>query len=129
MKKLSISITASLLAAGSYFLFKDTMNRIQYVRIRPTGWYLYWITRDTDYTQGARFAHGFMRTMQPIEDRPGYIPSTEGSFLQGSGYVLRWFRNYSTQVGIARVKANDLLEQMGGRELDIDIDTLRDAWL
>ena len=116
MKSWLTSITLSLLGVGAYLLFKDTMNRIQYIKLFGNR-YLYWITRDIP--QNVRFVgRGFMRT-------------TQAPWLRGYGVIVRWSPSRSTQVGFAREAPIDsLLEQLDGRVLpEVDIDKIRDEWV
>jgi Tfp pilus assembly protein PilV len=81
-----------------YMLFRQTMNRLQYVQtIR-----LYWIARDN--ATGKRLARGFMKQTAP-------------PFWQGRGFQIR-VGTYSFQIGILKRKGESLLDQMGGREMD-----------
>ena len=89
-----------------YLLFRDTMNRLQYVQtIR-----LYWIARDN--ATGKRLARGFMKQTAP-------------PFWQGRGFQIR-LGKYSFQVGILKGKGESLLDQMGGRDMDESAKEIRE---
>lgn len=75
-------LAAALIVAGIYFLFKDTMNRLQY--IGP----VYWITRDNGDISEPRICRAFMR-------------GTSAPFKVGQGVQFRLFY-YTFQIGICR---------------------------
>lgn len=93
-------IIGAAVVVGSYFLFRDTMNRLQYIATLR----LYWITRN-NAAEGTRpVAIGFMyQTAEP--------------WWQGKGIQFR-FGKYSFQVGILVRKGSGLLDQVGGRHLE-----------
>lgn len=95
---------------GLYFLFKDTLNRVQY--IGP----LYWITKDNGRYGDLVITKAFMR-------------QTAAPWKTGKGIQFR-FRKYTFQVGICRstklVKEDEgLLHAMQGRYLDDPVDAIR----
>jgi hypothetical protein len=100
-------IIALTLGVGGYFLFRETMNKIQYLeRLR-----LYWITRDNGEGQ-PRVTWAFMK--QDTEP-----------FWYGNGIQFRWGR-HTFQVGILKGKAPSLDKQLGKGWLDdIDPRTIR----
>lgn len=107
---LLLTIVTLLVIIGSYVLFKDTMNRIQY--IGP----LYWITRDNGRYGDPVITKAFMR-------------QTAAPWKTGKGVQLR-FRKYTFQAGICRatklVKEDEgLLHAMQGRYLDDPVDAIR----
>lgn len=100
-------LTILLFALGAYFLFRDTMNRLQYLGK------LYWITRDNGKPGTKHIAFdGFMRGTSP-------------PWKVGRGVQLRWGR-YTFQVGIchdgppAETELDGLLNVLGGRYLDVE---------
>ena len=96
-------------AIGAYLLFRDTMNRIQYLQsVR-----LYWITRDNGAAGTKVITRAFMRQTAP-------------PWWRGSGIQIRAGK-YTFQVGVLTSKANSLLEQVDGRELDDDAKEIR-SW-
>lgn len=96
-------------AIGAYLLFRDTMNRIQYLQsVR-----LYWITRDNGVAGTKVITRAFMRQTAP-------------PWWRGSGIQIRAGK-YTFQVGVLTSKANSLLEQVDGRELDDDAKEIR-SW-
>ena len=87
-------------AIGAYLLFRDTMNRIQYLQsVR-----LYWITRDNGVAGTKVITRAFMRQTAP-------------PWWRGSGIQIRSGK-YTFQIGVLTSKANGLLDQVDGRELD-----------
>lgn len=86
------------LAIGAYFLFKDTMNRIQYIEtIR-----LFWITRDV----GKKVAKYQPRIMK------GFMRQTHPPYWRGDGIQFR-FHKWTFMVGILKEKAESLEQQVG----------------
>jgi len=82
-----------LLGIGSYYLFRDTMNRIQYIEtIR-----LYWITRDAD-PGGPHIKKAWMRHTSP-------------PYWRGEGIEFRAGK-YTFQVGILQKKMPSLEHQL-----------------
>lgn len=100
-------LAAAVLAVGLYFLFKDTMNRLQYVATLR----IYWVTKNnavegTPLVSRARMYH------------------TAPPWWQGKGIQFR-FRNYTFHFGVLTGKAENLLQQLGGRDLDVGAKELR----
>lgn len=94
----SFVLPASLLIAV-YLLFKDTLNRIQYVeRLR-----LYWITRDTG-TKG-----------QPLVRR-AFMRQVAEPYWRGEGIEIRLGKSLTFQVGLLTVRVDSLESQIGGRD-------------
>jgi hypothetical protein len=78
---------------GGYFLFRDTMNRIQYIeRIR-----LYWATRDTA-SGGPHIKNAWMRQV-------------EAPYWRGEGIEFR-FGKHTFQIGILKEKGSSLQSQI-----------------
>jgi hypothetical protein len=93
------------LSIGAYFLFRDTLNRIQYIeRLR-----LYWITKDTGHKGVPLLAPSFMR-------------QTQAPYWHGTGVEARFFK-WTFQVGILRGKGSNPIEF---EELDVPVPTIRD---
>jgi hypothetical protein len=96
-------------ATGAYLLFRDTLNRIQYLQsVR-----LYWITRDNGVAGTKVLTRAFMR-------------QTASPWWRGSGIQIR-VGKHTFQIGVLTSRANSLLEQVDGRELDDDAKAIR-AW-
>jgi hypothetical protein len=96
-------------AVGAYLLFRDTMNRIQYLQsVR-----LYWITRNNGVRGTRVITRAFMRQTAP-------------PWWRGTGIQFRAGK-YTFQIGILTSRANGLLDQVDGRELDEDAKQIR-AW-
>jgi len=96
-------------ATGAYLLFRNTMNRIQYLQsVR-----LYWITRDNGISGTKVITRAFMR-------------QTASPWWRGSGVQVR-VGKYTFQVGVLTSRANSLLEQVDGRELNDDAKEIR-SW-
>jgi hypothetical protein len=86
------------LAVGAYFLFRDTLNRIQYIEtIR-----LYWITKD-DGKEVAAYQPRIMRS---------FMRQTAAPFWNGNGVQFR-FHRWTFQVGILTHKSDSLEYQVG----------------
>jgi hypothetical protein len=108
--------------ALAYFVFKDTLNRLQYIQTLR----LYWIVRDNGTNQMPNVTRAFMR-------------QTSAPWWRGTGIQFR-VRTRTFQVGILRERvapvnvfdmdeeAGGLLAQLGGRELDVDAKTIRKEW-
>lgn len=94
---------------AAYFLFRDTMNRIQYIQFLR----LYWITRNNATTGTPVVAPGFMR-------------QTAAPWWQGRGIQFRAGK-YTFQIGILLRRADSLLDQVGGRDMDADAKEIR-SW-
>jgi hypothetical protein len=93
-----------------YWLFKDTLNRLQY--IGP----LYWITRDNGVYGDRVVTKAFMR-------------QTAAPWKTGKGIQFR-FRTYTFQIGLCRStklsqEDEGLLHAMQGRYLDDTVDAIR----
>jgi hypothetical protein len=97
------------LIVGSYFLFRDTMNKIQYVQTLR----LYWITRNVGGKGVPLVSAAFMR-------------QTAEPWWQGRGVQFR-IGKYTFQIGILLRKADGLLDQVGGRDMDADPKEIR-SW-
>lgn len=83
-----------------YLLFKDTMNRLQYIqRLR-----IYWITRDTGVLGTPVVSKAFMR-------------QTGSPWWVGTGVQFR-FKTYTFQIGVLTHRSSDLLNQLEGRYMD-----------
>lgn len=103
----TVLVVLSVLLVGGYLLFRDTMNRLQYIGK------LYWITRDNG-VQGTRHIafDAFMRGTSP-------------PWKVGRGVQFRWGK-YTFQVGICRngppaeTELEGLLNMLGGRMLDTE---------
>lgn len=92
-----------LVVIGSYFLFKDTLNRIQYVG--P----LYWITRDNGTDNDPVVTRAFMR-------------QTSAPWKTGKGIQIRAGK-YTFQFGLCRsskLRSEDegILHALQGRYMD-----------
>lgn len=101
-------VVISGVAVGCYFLFRDTLNRLQYIQT----FRIYWITRDVCPPGTPRLALGRMY-------------QTQSPWWQGVGPQLR-IGKYIVQVGILRNKGASLLDQLGGRYLDESPKQLRE---
>lgn len=99
---------AIFVAVGAYFLFRDTLNRLQYIQTLR----IYWITRDTYPPNTPRFALGRMY-------------QTNAPWWQGVGPQIR-VGKYIVQVGVLKNKGASLLDQLGGRYLDESPKQLRE---
>jgi hypothetical protein len=101
-------IAAGITAGLLYLLFKDTMNRIQYVESLR----LYWITKNNG-EKGMPFIYkSFMR-------------QTHAPYWWGDGLQFRLGR-YTFQIGILKGKNEDLLSALEGEELDITPQEIRE---
>lgn len=103
-----IVATLSIAAIGAYFLFNDTLNRIQYIeRLR-----VYWITRDTG-TEGTPFiSRAWMR-------------QTAEPYWRGHGIQFR-VGQYTFQVGKLDDKAESLSAQISNAPSVFDSLTPKD---
>jgi hypothetical protein len=93
-----------LFLIGCYFLFRDTMNRLQY--IGP----IYWITRDIGKHKDPFLCRATMRHTAP-------------PWKTGKGIQIRFYK-YTFQVGICKTPKlkegeDGLLHALQGRFLDI----------
>lgn len=105
-----------------YFVFKDTLNRLQYIQTLR----IYWIRRDNGNVTVPNVTRAFMR-------------QTSAPWWRGTGVQFR-LGKHTFQVGILREKvapvevsdmdedAGGLLAQLGGRELNVDAKTIRKEW-
>jgi len=85
-------LLGAALGVGAYFLFRDTMNRIQYIeRLR-----IYWITKNNGRKGVPLIFPSFMRQTHP-------------PFWKGTGIQVRFFK-WTFQVGILREKGEDPVE-------------------
>lgn len=105
-----IILVMVMVTIGAYFLFRDTLNKLQY--LGP----IYWITRDNTSLTAPFISIGFMRQIAP--------PWKIGKGVQVS------YKNYSFQVGFCRKsthtdETSGILGALGGRYLDDDADTIR----
>jgi hypothetical protein len=98
---------AAVLAFLLYLLFRDTMNKLQYVQTLR----IYWITRNVPSTDKF-LCKAFMR-------------QTAEPWWNGVGYQIR-IGKYTFQAGVLTNRSNDLLDQLGGRYLAEDAKTIRD---
>jgi len=109
-------------AALAYFVFKDTLNRLQYIQTLR----VYWIVRDNGDARVPKVTRAFMR-------------QTSAPWWRGTGVQFRAGKR-TLQVGILRERiapvqvsdmdedAGGVLAQLGGRELDVDAKTIRKEW-
>ena len=105
---LMIWIILGVTLVGFYFLFKDTLNRVQYIQAVR----LYWITRDDGIVGSPVLSKAFMiQTAQP--------------WWNGKGVRLRAGK-YTFQIGVLTHRGESLLDQLGGRDLDDDARRIRD---
>ena len=100
-------VTLVFLSVGSYLLFKDTMNKLQYIQSLR----VYWITRDVGGKGVPVISTAFMR-------------QTAEPWWQGRGIQFRAGK-YTFQIGILLRKATSLLDQVGGRDLDAEAKEIR----
>ncbi len=91
MVYLGIAVILAL-GVGAYFLFRDTMNRIQYVEHLR----IYWITKNTARKGVPFLAPSFMRQTQP-------------PFWTGTGVEVRLFK-WTFQFGILQAKGSNPIE-------------------
>lgn len=93
-------IVSAVMAVLLYLLFRDTMNRIQYVQTLR----IYWITKNNANKNTKIVTRGNMR-------------QTAEPWWRGSGIQLR-LGTYSFQFGVLTGKGSSLLDQLGGRDLE-----------
>jgi hypothetical protein len=110
MIALWITIGCITISLCAYFLFRDTLNKLQY--LGP----IYWITRDNTSLNTPFISIGFMRQIAP--------PWKIGKGIQFT------YKNYSFQTGFCRKythtdETSGILGALGGRYLDDDVDTIR----
>lgn len=102
-----VTLLMVLLLIGSYYLFRDTMNRIQYIERL----HLYWVTRDTD-PGGPIMKNAWMRQV-------------EAPYWRGEGVEFRAGK-YTFQIGILKEKGADLHSQISNlTDFDPPIEALR----
>lgn len=102
-----LGVTVSVLYL-LYLLFRDTMNRIQYVEHLR----IYWITKDNGSSSMPRVAKSFMR-------------QTAHPYWWGNGIQFR-VSKYTFQVGVLRGKNKDLLEALDAEEIDMTPQQIRE---
>jgi hypothetical protein len=107
-----ILLSSLVVATGCYLLFRDTLNRLQYIG------FVYWITRDNGKKGDPFLSVGFMR-------------QTASPWKVGKGVQVR-LSKYTVQVGVCRSnksrissEADGLLHAMGGRLMEEDAATIR----
>lgn len=93
------------LLVGAYFLFRDTMNRIQYIEHLR----LYWITKNTARKGVPLIALSFMK-------------QTQAPYWYGKGVEVRVFK-WTFQLGILQGKGSSPIEF---EDLDVPVPTIRD---
>lgn len=101
-------VVALIVAVGLYLLFRDTMNRIQYIQTLR----LYWITRNDGLVGSPVVSRAFMR-------------QTAEPWWNGKGIQFR-YRTYTFQVGVLTHKGSSLIDQLGGRYMDDGARVIRD---
>lgn len=99
---ITTAIISVTLMIGAYFLFRDTLNRIQY--LERLG--IYWITRNTATNEMPRFSKAFMRT-------------TSAPYWRGRGVQVRYWR-YVTQVGRLTMRVDSLHAQISDNPTLVD---------
>lgn len=104
---ITIAIIGLALTVLAWFLFKDTMNRIQYIESLR----IYWITRDIGTPGEPHFAKGFMR-------------QTADPFWRGKGIQVR-IGKYVFQVGRLTMRVDSLASQIGRGFQDYSPKTIR----
>lgn len=91
-----------------YLLFRDTMNKIQYVEHLR----IYWITKDNGKKGTPFLTKSFMR-------------HTSEPYWWGDGLQVRFFK-WTFQFGILKGKNEDLLSALDGEDLDISPQEIRE---
>lgn len=99
---------AALVVIGGYLLFRDTMNKIQYIQTLR----VYWITRDDGVAGTPLITKAFMKQTAP-------------PWWNGRGIQFR-FRTYTFQVGALTHRGSDLLDQLGGRYMNDEARIIRE---
>lgn len=89
-----------VVALLAFFLFKNTMNRLQYVAFLR----IYWITRNTGVLGTPYISSAFMK-------------QTSSPWWNGKGIQFRC-RTYTFQIGVLTYQSGGLIEQLGGRYLE-----------
>lgn len=85
-----------LLVVGAYFLFRDTMNRVQYLETLR----IYWITKNNGKGQPLAASATMRQTSAP--------------YWRGRGVQLR-FGSLTFQVGVLTMRVNSLDAQISDR--------------
>jgi len=93
---ITIGIISVMLMIGAYFLFKDTLNRIQYLETLR----IYWITKNNGKGQ-PRITRAIMRT-------------TSAPYWQGRGVQFR-FGSHTFQVGVLTMRVSSLEAQISNK--------------
>lgn len=106
-----ITLSLLILTLLVYALFRDTLNRLQY--LGP----VYWITRDNTPINTPILSFGFMR-------------QTNFPWKIGKGLQIR-IKNYSFQFGICKKsnysnETDGILGALGGRYLDTETSDIRE---
>lgn len=91
----------------AYFVFRDTMNKIQYIQTLR----VYWITRNDGVLGTPWVTRAFMKQTAP-------------PWWNGKGIQFR-LKTYTFQVGILIYRGVDLLDQLTGRYMDEDAKSIR----
>jgi len=104
---MALTILVTLFLLGAFLLFRNTMNKLQYVQ----AFRVYWITKNNAAIGSQAVSLAAMH-------------QTSYPWWNGRGVQFR-FKNYSFQVGVLTKKGNSLLEQLGGRELDLPTYAIR----
>lgn len=104
---LYLLVALIVLLVGSYFLFRDTMNRLQYVAT----FRIYWVTRNDG------------RSGSPVVCR-ARMYHTAPPWWRGRGVQFR-AGTYTFQVGVLTGKGASLLDQLGGRDLEVETSKIR----
>ena len=105
-------IVAFALVVGAYFLFRDTMNKIQYIEHLR----IYWITRDTGGKGDKIVTRAFMRQV----DEP---------FWRGKGVQVR-VGKHTFQTGLLTHKVPSLRHQISNMpDYSVPVEELRRDWL
>jgi len=93
---------------GSYFLLRDTMNKIQYVQTLR----IYWITRNNGGKGVPVVSTAFML-------------QTAAPWWQGRGIQVR-VGKYTFQFGVLLKQGKGLLDQVGGRDMSDNAKEIRE---
>jgi hypothetical protein len=96
-----------VVAVVAYLVFRDTMNKIQYIQTLR----IYWITRDDGVIGTPWVTRAFMR-------------QTASPWWNGQGVQLRVGR-YTFQCGVLTHRGFDLLDQLEGRYMDEEPKSIR----
>lgn len=95
-------IVLGLIALGSYFLFRDTMNKAQYIERLN----LYWITRNTGVPGSPLIKKAWMR-------------QTSAPYWRGKGVEVR-IRSLTFQVGLLTMRVDSLDSQLSSKQYLFD---------